>query len=55
MDDRLIELETRMAFQDRLIEQQGEALLEQSRRIDELEKRLERITEQKSSSESDSP
>ncbi len=40
MSDQSIELEMRLAYQDRKIEQLGEALLEQLRRIEELERRL---------------
>jgi len=38
--ERWVNLEVRLAYQDRTIEQQAEALLEQGRRLEELEKRV---------------
>jgi uncharacterized coiled-coil protein SlyX len=38
--ERWVDLEVRLAYQDRTIEQQAEALLEQGRRLEELEKRV---------------
>lgn len=43
MDDRIIELEKKAAFQEDLIEQLNQALIDQQKRIDLLEKRLKLI------------
>ena len=42
-DERWIDLESRLAYQDRTIEQQGESLLEQERRLEHLEQALRRL------------
>ena len=40
MEERWIELESRIAFQDRTIERLAEELVEQERRIEDLGRRL---------------
>ncbi|RMH61885.1 MAG: SlyX family protein [Zetaproteobacteria bacterium] len=43
MDERLIELETRLAYQERAIEELNQALTGQQRQLDQLLLRLKRI------------
>jgi len=43
IEERLIELETRMAYQERMIEELNQALTGQQRQLDQLEARLARI------------
>ena len=39
-EQRIIDLETRLTYQERLIEELNDVILTDNRRIDELEKRL---------------
>jgi|HigsolmetaAR202D_1030399.scaffolds.fasta_scaffold05419_4 Uncharacterized protein conserved in bacteria len=41
MDDHLIDLETRLAFQEHALQELGKALYEHQRLIDQLTRRLE--------------
>ena len=52
-DTRWTDLEVRLAYQDRTIEQQAEALVACEQRIDELEKQLARLAARLSSDEED--
>jgi len=56
-DNRWIELEVRLAYQDRAIEQLNEAVVETERRIEELQAKFhllqERITQESGGSELD--
>ncbi len=44
LEERIVELETRLAFQDDAQHQLDQALLEQQKRIAALEQKLERLT-----------
>ena len=47
VEDRIIDLESTVAMQDRALEKLGEALLEQQRLIDRLEAALSALAEQR--------
>jgi SlyX protein len=53
MDQRMIELETRVAYHERTIEQLNEALVDQERRIEKMEKKLETLATRLSDALSD--
>ena len=46
MDDRLIELESRIAFQDHTLQELNEVIVRQQREIDELRRELEALRAQ---------
>lgn len=46
MDDRIIELEKKSAFQEDTIEALNQVIIEQQKRLDRVEKRLKFITDQ---------
>lgn len=46
MDDRIIELEKKSAFQEDTIESLNQVVIEQQKRLERLEKRLKFVTDQ---------
>lgn len=46
MDKKIIELETKISFQEHMIEELNKALVEQGNRIDRLERQLKQFREQ---------
>lgn len=46
MDDRIIELEKKSAFQEDTIESLNQVVIEQQKRLEQLEKRLKFVTDQ---------
>ena len=46
MDDRLIELESRIAFQDHTLQELNEVIVRQQREIDDLRRELEALRAQ---------
>lgn len=46
MDDRLIELENRIAFQDHTLQELNEVIVRQQREIDDLRRELEALRAQ---------
>lgn len=46
MDDRLIELESRIAFQDHTLQELNEVIVRQQREIDGLRRELEALRDQ---------
>lgn len=51
MEDRLIEIEKKYAFQEHLLEQLNEVVVDQQKRISELERRLKFLQDQLTSSD----
>ncbi len=45
MEDRLIELETKISYQDHLIGELNDVVVQQQRQIDQLEKQVMRLNE----------
>lgn len=45
MEDRLVDLETRLAFQEQTLEKLNEVIVDQERRLDVLSKRLQAAEE----------
>ena len=44
MEERLIELETRLAFQDKTLEELNEVVTRQQQQLDQMEQQLGRLT-----------